>query len=68
MADHEFTPGDTVRMKSGGAKMTYIGDSESTGLAICEWHTGKEKRTDTFHHVGLEQAKNDLGSIKLNRG
>ena len=44
MADHEFKPGETVQMKSGGPDMTYIGDAGLPGMVACEWFDGGQKK------------------------
>jgi uncharacterized protein YodC (DUF2158 family) len=42
MADQQFKPGDTVRLKSGGPLMT-VHSIESHGAIWCEWFDQKNQ-------------------------
>ncbi len=55
--NEELKPGDTVRVKSGGANMTITRIEEDGGTltAWCIWHDGKKKAEDTFPVVSLKQ-------------
>ena len=68
MADHEFKPGETVQMKSGGPDMTYIGDAGLPGMVACEWFDGGQKKTDDFNYTSLRKAPPKTGAIKMQRG
>jgi uncharacterized protein YodC (DUF2158 family) len=59
MVTEELQPGDTVRVKSGGEKMTIatVGDDAGTPIAYCIWFDGKKRMTGDFPLVTLEKAK-----------
>lgn len=56
MNEQEFTPGDLVRLKSGGPIMTYSGN-DFAGRAICIWFYGAKHESYCFSLSTLEQAK-----------
>jgi len=68
MSEHDFKPGESVEMKSGGPTMSYVGDHDLPGMAICEWNDGKKRVTDNFHYTSLQKAKPKSGQIKMTRG
>lgn len=53
----ELKPGDTVRLKSGGEKMTIGSISEDLGTltAYCVWFDGKKRTEGAFPVVTLEK-------------
>jgi uncharacterized protein YodC (DUF2158 family) len=56
---NEFKPGDVVRLKSGGPKMTVdqIDASSSRKTVWCDWFEGSKKFSDTFPPTSLEIPK-----------
>lgn len=59
MAEDAFKKGDTVRLKSGGPKMTVtnVGESIMSGgiVVFCVWFDGSKKFDDTFPPETLEK-------------
>lgn len=55
MSDSEFKPGDVVRLKSGGPKMTVLSLAHSQ-QANCSWFSGSECKTNTFSLAALKRA------------
>ncbi|HTF67347.1 MAG TPA: DUF2158 domain-containing protein [Edaphobacter sp.] len=56
----EFMPGDVVRLKSGGPKMTVdqTGDNQFQRPTVwCDWIEGNKKFSDTFPPTSLEKPK-----------
>jgi uncharacterized protein YodC (DUF2158 family) len=51
--EETMQPGDVVRLKSGGPKMTirWINDGE----AYCDWFEGSDHKNGKFAVVGLEK-------------
>ncbi|WP_370868669.1 YodC family protein [Undibacterium sp.] len=60
-----FKPGDVVRLKSGGPKMTMSAFEEipdSKGMATyvrCVWFKGSDKASDLFRPETIELSKED---------
>ena len=57
-----FKIGDTVKLKSGGPRMTvqHIGDYSASGIKLgaqCVWFDGSKKLVDVFHVDALELYK-----------
>ncbi|HEX8012455.1 MAG TPA: DUF2158 domain-containing protein [Casimicrobiaceae bacterium] len=56
-----FKPGDIVKLKSGGPKMTvegpYRGHSSNEEQVRCIWFEGSERKTDVFAVATLEAAR-----------
>ena len=55
-----FDVGDTVRLKSGGPKMTVESvdpdiDGEGTAYVYCAWFVHNEKKTGSFPAKALER-------------
>jgi uncharacterized protein YodC (DUF2158 family) len=48
-------PGDVVRLKSGGPKMTV--DQLDGARIWCDWFEGSKKFSDSFPSTSLEEAK-----------
>jgi uncharacterized protein YodC (DUF2158 family) len=56
----DFKPGDVVRLKSGGPKMTVdqVGDDQFQHRMVwCDWIEGNKKFTETFPPTSLELSK-----------
>jgi uncharacterized protein YodC (DUF2158 family) len=73
MADQQFQPGDVVRLKSGGPRMTVVNYGKY-GMAAtkesykCKWFDDKNKLVeDTFTEAELEREKSS-GPVSLERG
>jgi uncharacterized protein YodC (DUF2158 family) len=46
-------PGDVVRLKSGGPRMT-IRDAADSGLWLCDWFEGGKHEQDVFTEAQLK--------------
>jgi len=55
----DWKVGDTVRLKSGGPKMTVVGVGDNLGEPVvwCEWFYDNKKDSGTFPPAALEEAK-----------
>ena len=53
----KFEPGEVVQLKSGGPKMTVVGEYHimgvETGLVYCEWFENTSARTGQFAETSL---------------
>lgn len=59
---NEFEPGDIVRLKSGGPKMTVAKldtDYEGDEYAYCEWFKGATRQSGKFEPQVLESVEED---------
>lgn len=45
---HKFQPGDVVKLKSGGPKMT-VGEYSQMGQVGCQWFVGPETKQEVQH-------------------
>jgi len=53
----KFSPGDTVRLKSGGPVMTVMGDAQNPPNLLCKWFTSTIAATashESFSPASLE--------------
>ena len=64
--------GDTVRLKSGGPRMTVMSFTGATGKsALCAWFVGDENKQNVFSIDALElweEAKSDPSSSSSGSG
>lgn len=67
MAD-EFKPGDEVRLKSGGPKMTV--EDFATPIVACVWFEGTKINRGSFVFQTLVKSENEGGfsSVPIARG
>ncbi|MFQ6540037.1 MULTISPECIES: YodC family protein [Aphanothece] len=54
--DRELKPGDVVELRSGGPKMTIVGEGTYGGF-VCQWFIGNKIQQAEFMLVALKRAE-----------
>ena len=64
----KFKPGDIVRLKSGGPRMTveqYMTGTFLTGKYQCQWFSGTALKQGYFPFESLNEVKDVLGDLEI---
>ena len=55
--ESDFNPGEVVKLKSGGPRMTVINGNDGRGWAECTWFEGVTPKATKFLAATLERVK-----------